>query len=126
MCRGVARPKMLPMQTISTDALDRLSEDVRAAAWLMRADDPLRGYLVMLAALPADDDAWMDVLAPWLTDLRHGAGPHLDGAERLAAAGALAGAALRASRDMPQGSELAGALRTVARWCFFLVRPDAQ
>ena len=117
---------LLCMQTVSTEALDRLAEDVRAAAWLMPDEDPLRGYLVMLAALPPEDDAWLEILEPWVDVLRHGEGPRLDSAERAATAGALGVAALRASRDLPAGSDLGMALRSAARWAFFLVRPDAR
>ena len=119
------RPLQQTETFTSTEAtLERLAEDVRAAAWFLPAEDDLRGYLVMLAALPSDDDAWLEILEPWIDDLRHGTGPRLDAPERMAAAGAVGGAALRASRDLPAGSELSAALRTVARWSFFLVRPD--
>ena len=112
--------------TVAVDALSRLTEDVRSAAWLLADDDPLRGYVEMLAALPPEADAWYEVLRPWLDDARHGRGPRLEEPGQLAVAGALGVAALSAARDLPHDAPLTAALRTAARWCFFLVRPDAH
>jgi hypothetical protein len=112
--------------TVILDPLSRLAEDVRAAAWLLPEGDPLRGHLEMLGALPPTVDAWEEVLEPWLDAARHGLWPRLDGRGELAAAGALGVAALRAARELPEGSSLLSALRAAARWCFFLVRPDAR
>lgn len=115
------------MLTVSaTDALGRLAQDVGAAAELLPGAHPLRGYLVMLAALPPDAEAWQEVLEPWLDAMRRGEGPVVEGRGELAAAGAVGVAALRASRDVPQRDPVAAALRALARWSFFLVRPDAR
>jgi hypothetical protein len=114
------------METIATEALTRLTDDVRAATWLLADDDPMRGYLEMLAELPPDADAWHEVLRPWLDDARHGIGPKLRARGQVAAAGALGVAALSAARDLPHEAPLAAALRTGARWLFFLVRPDIR
>jgi hypothetical protein len=108
------------------DPLSRLAEDVRAASWLLPDHDPLRAYLDMLAALPPSAAAWEEVLDPWLDAARHGRGPQLSERGEVAAAGALGVAALRAARDLPRDSALAPVLRAAARWCFFLVRPDAR
>ncbi len=114
------------METIVTEALIRLTDDVRAAAWLLADDDPLRGYLELLGELPPEAEAWQEVLEPWLDDARHGLGPKLVARGQIAAAGALGVAALSASRDLPHEAPLAAALRTGARWLFFLVRPDSR
>jgi hypothetical protein len=105
--------------------LTRLAEDVHASAFLLDPDNPLRGYLVMLASLPAEAGAWEEILTPWLTDLRHGAGPTLSERGHLAAFGALGVAALRAARELAEDPALAAGLRAAARWCFWLVKPDA-
>jgi hypothetical protein len=110
----------------ATDTLEALAEDLAAAAWLLPADDELRGYLVMLSSLPADPDAWLEVIGPWTGELRRGRGPRLERRGELAAAGAVGVATLRASRELEHDSPLAGALRAAARWAFFLVRPDAR
>jgi hypothetical protein len=110
----------------ATDTLERLAEDLGAAAWLLPPDDELRGYLVMLAALPAESEVWLEVLEPWTDELRRGAGPQLAERGELAAAGAVGVSTLRASRDLEPDSPLATALRAVARWSFFLVRADAH
>ena len=114
------------MPTVADTTLARLTDDVRAAAWLLDLDDPLRGYLDMLAQLPADPEAWDEVLRPWLDAARRGLGPRLEGRGQVAAAGALGLAALAAARDLPGDAPLASALRHGARWLFFLVRPDAH
>ena len=114
------------MPTVADTTLARLTEDVRAAAWLLDLDDPLRGYLDMLAELPPDPEAWDEVLQPWLDAARHGYGPRLEGRGQIAAAGALGIAALAAARDLPGEASLAAALRSGARWLFFLVRPDSR
>ncbi len=111
--------------TLAADAPARLAEDVRASAWLLDVDDDLRSYLLMLGDLPANDEAWLEVLSPWLDDARHGRGPALERRGQLAAIGALGVAALRAARDMPGDCEVAAVLRAAARWCFFMVRHDA-
>jgi hypothetical protein len=110
----------------ATDSLERLAEDLAAAAWLLPQDDELRGYLVMLASLPAEPEAWLEVLDPWAEELRRGRGPRLEDRGELAAAGAVGVSALRASRDLAPDAPLATALRSLARWCFFLVRADAH
>jgi hypothetical protein len=122
--RGAETASMLTVS--ATDALERLAQDLGAAAWLLPEDHELRGYLVMLAALPAEPDAWHEVIDPWLEAMRRGEGPALDGRGELAAAGGLAVAALRASRDVPEHPPLAAALRAVARSSYFLVRADAR
>ena len=114
------------MRTLAANPLARLAEDVRAAAWLVPEREPVRAYLDMLAALPPEPEAWEEVLSPWLDEFRHGRGPRLEGRGELAAAGALGVAALRAVRDLPADSPAVPALRTAARWCFFLVRPEAH
>ena len=110
----------------ASDTLARLAEDLGAAAWLLPHDTDLRGYLVMLASLPAEPEAWLEVISPWTDDLRRGSGPELTEREELAAAGAVGVSVLRASRDLPSDAPLAAAFRSVARWCFFLVRADAH
>jgi hypothetical protein len=105
--------------------LTRLAEDVHASAFLLEAHDPLRGYLVMLASLPAEAGAWEEILTPWLDDLRHGEGSTVTQREHLAAFGALGVAALRAARELADDPALAAGLRSAARWCFWLVRPSA-
>ena len=110
----------------ANETLERLAEDVGAAAWLLPHDHELRGYLVMLASLPAEPDAWVEILEPWADELRRGKGPVLEDRGELAAAGAVGTSALRASRDLAPDAPLATHLRAVARWCFFLVRSDAH
>ncbi len=128
MPRGVGVGEARPMLTARTASatLEGLAEDLGAAAWLLPHDDELRGYLVMLASLPAEAPAWLEVLEPGTDELRRGAGPRLEARGELAAAGAVGVAALRASRDLEADEPLAAALRAVARWCFFLVRADAH
>ena len=103
--------------------LARLAADLRAASFLLEEDDPLRGYLALLAALPPSEQAWSDVLEPWTDDLRRGLSPELT-PSRAAAAGAAGVAALRAADEIGGGA-VAAALRSAARWCFWLVRPAA-
>jgi hypothetical protein len=110
----------------ATDTLEALAEDLAAAAWLLPPDDELRGYLVMLSSLPAEPEAWFEVVGPWTDELRRGRGPRLEERGELAAAGAVGIASLRASRELEHDSPLAGALRAAARWAFFLVRADAH
>ncbi|HWT93978.1 MAG TPA: hypothetical protein VN238_13325 [Solirubrobacteraceae bacterium] len=110
--------------TADTHPLTRLAEDIHAAAFLLEPADPLRGYLVMLASLPAEAGAWEEILTPWLDDLRHGEGPAVTAREHLAAFGALGVAALRAARELDGDPALAAGLRSAARWCFWLVKPD--
>jgi hypothetical protein len=115
------------MPTVAATApLARLAGDVRLASFLLDEDDPVRGYLDLLAALPAEPTAWLHVLEPWLDDARHGAGPDLTDRRQIGALGALGVAGLRAAREL-QAAEpaLAAALRAVARWCFFRIRADA-
>jgi len=114
------------VRAVALEPLTRLAEDVRAAAWLLPEHDPLRMYLDMLGALPPTADAWEEVLEPWVDAARRGEGPRLDARGELAVAGALGVAALRAARELPAQSALGMALRSTARWCFFLVRPDAR
>ena len=116
----------MPSLLTSAEALSRLADDVVASAWLLPEGDPVRGYLSMLAALPAEEDAWSEVLAPWLDTLRSGRVPQLGSAQQLAAIGAVGVAALRAAKDLPPETPVARALHAVARWCFFVVRPDAR
>lgn len=122
---GVPEDPSVPTIALELDALARLTEDIRAATWLLEDQSPLRAYLEMLGALPADPDAWEEVLAPWLDAARHGLGPRLEERGDLAAAGALGVAALRAARELPEGA-LAASMRAAARWCFFVVRPAAR
>jgi hypothetical protein len=117
---------MRPVPATAVEPLVRLTEDVRAAAWLVPEHDPLRAYLDMLAELPPTPEAWQEVLVPWLDAARHGRGPALDGRGAVAAAGALGVAALRAARELSDVAGLSASLRAAARWCFFLVRPDAR
>jgi hypothetical protein len=115
------------MPTIATlPALADLAEDVRAAAWLLREDNALRGYLDMVASLPPEGDAWVEVLSPWLDAARRGEAPRIEERAEIAAVGALGVAALRASREAAEGPELAAVLRCAARWCFFVVRPGTS
>ena len=119
--------KLRTMLTRSaTEILQALATDLGAAAWLLPPDDELRGYLVMLSSLPAEPDAWLEVIGPWTDELRRGAGPRLEQRGEFAAAGAVGVAALRASRALEHEPALAGALLSAARWAFFLVRPDAR
>ena len=115
------------MLATASPTLRRLALDVEAAAWLLEAGDPMRGYLELLASLPPEAPAWLEVLEPWLDDARHGAGPAPAGRSQIAALGALGVAGLRAAREL-SGAEpaLAAALRAVARWCFHQVRPSAS
>jgi hypothetical protein len=110
----------------ATDTLEALAEDLAAAAWLLPPDEELRSYLVMLSSLPAEPDAWLEVIGPWTDELRRGSGPRLEERGELAAAGAVGIATLRASRELEHDPALAGALRSAARWAFFLVRADAR
>lgn len=110
----------------ATAPLERLSQDVELAAHLLDAGDPVRGYLELVAALPAEPRAWTEVLSPWLDDARHGAGPALTDRRQIGAFGALGVAGLRAARDLGCEPALAAALRAIARWCFFRVRADAH
>lgn len=119
---GRVRPTM--HTAADTHPLTRLAEDINAAAYLLDRTDPLRGYLVMLAALPAEAGAWEEILSPWLADLRHGSGPAVTKREHLAAFGALGVAALRTARELGDDPALAAGLRSAARWCFWLVKPD--
>jgi hypothetical protein len=114
------------VHAVALEPLERLAGDVRAAARLLRDGDPLRAYLDMLAALPPTADAWEEVLAPWLDAARSGRGPRLEDRGAVAAAGALGVAALRAADELCHDLRIASALRAAARWCFFLVRPDAR
>ena len=114
------------MQTLASDTLAALADDVVASAWLLPEGDPVRAYLSMVAALPADEDAWLEVLAPWADELRRGFRPELSHPAQLAAIGAAAVSALRAARAVPHDSPLAAALRHAARWGFWVVRPDAH
>jgi hypothetical protein len=108
-----------------TEPLRRLAEDVGLAARLLAGDDPVRGYLELLATLPADPAAWSQVLDPWVDDARHGAGPPLTDRRQIGALGALGVAVLRAARELGDQPALAAALRAISRWCFFRVRTDA-
>ena len=114
------------MHLLETDVLARLAGDLGAAAWLLDAEDPLRGYFDMLGHLPADADAWYEVLVPWVDEARRGRGPECEDRGRIAAMGAAGVAALSAARELPHEPQLASALRALARWCFFLVRADAR
>ena len=111
--------------TTGTTTLTRLAEDLRVAAWLLSDDDELRGYLEMLASLPPEPEAWHEVLAPWLDDLRRGAAPDLTDPARVAAAGAVGVAAMRSERELGVSEPLGADLRCVARWAFWLVSPSA-
>ena len=114
------------MQTLATDALTQLADDVMASAWLLPADDPFRQYLTLLAALPAEEEAWLEVLAPWAEEMQRGWHPPATTPEHLPAAGALAVSALRTARQLPRESPLSPVLHKAARWGFFLVRPEAH
>lgn len=123
------RVRSMPTTVTSPPStLARLAEDLRVAAWLLSEDDPVRGYLEMLAALPPEAEAWQEVLAPWLDELRRGGGPSTDARARAraGAAGAVGVAALRTARELPASESLATSLQTVARWAFWLVRPEAH
>ena len=109
------------MLAVATEPLAHLAGDVAAAARLLGEDDPLRAYLEMAAALGACEEAWREVLEPWVDDARHGLGPRADSPGRVAAAGALGVAALRTARDLPAGSPLAPTLLALARWMYFAV-----
>ena len=116
----------MPSLLTRTEALSRLADDVAASAWLLPEDDAVRRYLSMLAALPAEEDAWSEVLTPWLDELRSGRVPPLASAQQLAAIGAVGVAALRAAKDLPPEAPLGRALHAAARWCFFVVRPETR
>jgi hypothetical protein len=105
------------MPTAEHDILHRLAEDLRTAAWLLPADDALRGHLEMLGALPSRMDAWEEVLRPWLHAVRGGALPSFDSPPRLAAAGAIALATARAARELHEEDPVGVTLRCMARWC---------
>ena len=111
---------------LTSDALGRLADDVMASAWLLPDGDPVRAYLLMLGALPAEEDAWLEVLTPWLEETRRGAQPPVTSPAQLAAVAAAGVSALRAARDLPADAPVARALRHAARWCFFVVRPGAH
>ena len=113
------------MPATATAPLERLAQDIAVAALLLDERDPVRGYLELLAALPAEASVWTDVLDPWLDDARHGAGPPLAERRQVAALGALGVAGLRTARELGCEPALAAALRAIARWCFFRVRVDA-
>ena len=123
---GWADGSVPAMQTLATDALTQLADDVMASAWLLPAEDPVRQYLSMLAALPADEEAWLEVLAPWAEEMQRGWRPAAATAEHLPAAGALAVSALRTARQLPRESPLSPVLHKAARWGFFLVRPESH
>jgi hypothetical protein len=91
---------------LTSEALSRLADDVVASAWLLPEGDPVRAYLSMLGALPADEEAWLDVLEPWLCETRRGWRPPFTDPSQIAAVAAAGVSALRASRD----------LRTTRRW----------
>ncbi len=118
------------MQTLLTsEALSRLADDVVASAWLLPEGDPVRAYLSMLGALPAEEDAWLEVLDPWLAETRRGLRPAFTDPSQIAAVAAVAAAgvsALRAARDLPHDAPVARALHQVARWTFYVVRPGAH
>ena len=105
------------MHRAEHDLLHRLAEDLRTAAWLLPADDDLRGHLQMLGSLPPRLEAWEEVLRPWLHAMRAGAAPAFDTTPRIAAAGALAVATARAARELDEDEPLGTALRCMARWC---------
>ena len=114
------------MLSLASDALTQLADDVAASAWLLDDQDPLRAYLSMFGALPADEEAWLDVLVPWSDDMQRGWVPAIPSLEQYAAIGAVAVSALRAARGMPSASPLAGVLHRAARWGFWIVRPEAH
>jgi hypothetical protein len=115
------------MEMIATcPALADLAQDVRAAAWLLGEDDPLRGYLDLVGTLPPTPDGWLEVISPWTDAARRGEGPRAFRPEQFAALGALGVSALRAARELGDSPALAAALRCVGRSCFFLVRPAAH
>jgi hypothetical protein len=100
-----------------TDVLQRLADDLATAAWLLPAGDDLRAHLELLGALPADVEAWEEVLRPWLYAGRAEGTVTFDRPARHAAAGAIALATARAARELPEDEPLATALRCTARWC---------
>lgn len=114
------------MQTATATTLSDLAHDVETASWLLKDDDPARGFMVLLAALPPDEDAWQEVVSPHLDELRRGLDATRGDPSRYAAAGAVGVAALRASRDLPFGSPLSSSLLAAARWCFWLVGAEAH
>ena len=103
--------------TTELDALVRLTDDVRVAAWLLPTDDELRGHLELLGALPPTIEAWEDVARPWLHAMRTTVALRFDSPPRVAAAGALAVAAARAARELGEDESVAVPLRCLARWC---------
>jgi hypothetical protein len=114
------------MPTLVSSALTALADDVVASSWLLPEGDPLRQYLSMLATLPAEEEAWLEVLVPWAAQMRRGWDPGPREPVQLAAVGALAVSALRAAKELPAESALARHLHGAARWAFWLVRPDAR
>lgn len=115
------------MQTLLTsEALSRLADDVVASAWLLPEGDPVRQYLSMLGALPADEDAWLEVLDPWLGETRRGWRPAFTDPSQVAAVAAAGVSALRAARDLPQEAPVGRVLMQIARWTFYVVRPGAH
>ena len=110
---------------LTSEALSRLADDVVASAWLLPEGDPVRAYLSMLGALPAEEDAWLDVLEPWLSETRRGWRPPFTDPSQVAAVAAAGVSALRASRDLPHDAPLGRALLQAARWSFYVVRPGA-
>ena len=79
----------------------------------------------MLSGLPPEEDAWLEVLDPWLGEMQRGARPALTEVQ-VAAIGATGVSALRATRDLPHDAPVARALGAVARWAFYAVRADAH
>ena len=114
------------MQTIATEALVKLADDVVASAWLLPEGDPLRTYLSMFASLPADEEAWLEVLVPWAAEMRRGWDPGPLHAMHLPVLGALAVSALRTAKELPSDSALARHLHSAARWAYWLARPGAH
>src|SRR5688572_5124100 len=98
--------RMCFMTTSDTDVLQRLAGDLQLAAWLLPADDELRGHLEMLGSLPPRLEAWDEVLRPWLRAMREGAAPTFESAPRLAAAGAMALATARAAQELDEHEAL--------------------
>ena len=115
------------MQTLlEHDALTRLADDAAVTAWLLPDGDPVRAYLSMLSGLPADEEAWLEVLEPWLGEMQRGITPGRLDTVQVAAIGAAGVSALRAARELPRDTPLARALQRVARWAFYVVRPSAH
>lgn len=105
---------MRSMTTSDTDVLQRLAGDLQLAAWLLPADDELRGHLELLGSLPPTLEAWDEVLRA----MRDGAAPAFETAPRQAAAGAMALATARAAQELDEHEPLGVPLR-----CMALVRP---